>query len=159
MIADKQTLQLIQKSWESVRIYEDMMDTHLNPRLVGSPFGFVRAPVFDKICYSLLVPLAFSVLEDALKQLRFEGTFSSNRTNLSDLMQSSQSPLPWNDFNTIWLYRNRRNGIAHDQKLVNPQECKDILDKIEDELVAWGILSSKIKGHYSISIGSSNKQV
>jgi hypothetical protein len=117
-----------------------------------SPAGFLRPSEFTNLCYSLIVLFAFSVLEDVLKELRLEGKFSSSK-NLGSLMKSSQAYLPWNNFGAVDSARERRNEIAHDQKLVSPTECKSFLDAIENELVTWGVLTHKVKGKYTISIG------
>jgi len=93
------------------------------------------------------------VLEDALKELHLEGKFSSGSANLGSLMKSSRAHLPWSNFNDVDSARERRNEIAHDQKLVSPTECKSFLNAIEDELVAWGVLQHEVKGNYTISSG------
>ncbi len=152
MLSNTQSLQSIRESWNSVRIYEAMIDTHMNAP-PSSPFGFVRSSEFNNLCYSLIVLFAFSVLEDVLKELRSEGKFSSSSTNLKILMRSSRAYLSWNDFGAADSARIRRNEIAHDQKLVSPTECKSFLDIIEDELVTWGVLQDKVKGKYTISLG------
>lgn len=151
MITNTQSLQSIRQSWNSVRIYEAMIDTHTNAPAF-SPFGFVGAARFANLCYSLIVLFAFSVLEDVLTELHSEGKFPSRSTHLGALLNASKAYLCWQNFAAVDSARIRRNEIAHDQKSVSPAECKASLAAIEDELVAWGILAHRVKGTYSISL-------
>ena len=152
MITNATVLNDVQKAWENVRIYEAMVDTHTG----GPPFdslGMITSPEYTKLTYSLLVFLAFSVLEDVLKELHKQGTFKTEADNLKSLMDASRSCLPWRDFGAVENARNRRNEVAHDRKLLGPTTCKEYLHLIEDEFVSWKVLQHKIKGRYEISIG------
>ncbi|MDY6970370.1 MAG: hypothetical protein SVR08_17190 [Spirochaetota bacterium] len=87
---------------------------------------------------------AFSVLERTLKQLRDENVFTERLNRLKALMDSSQTNIPWQDFTLIDEAREERNKVAHDQKILERGECWRYIDGIEDELVAWKVVATKI---------------
>lgn len=152
MIRDAAALKAAQSSWTTVRKVQAMLRTHANaPPL--SPFGFLRSPDYDKVACSLLVLNAFSVLEEALEQLRSESVFASSRRTLAELMKNSVGAMSWIAYPAVDAARGWRNQIAHEQQMLAPSQCDGILDLIETELVGWGILACPIRGAYSISIG------
>lgn len=86
---------------------------------------------------------AFSVFETTLKQLRDERIFNEHRNGLKALMYSSQQYIPWQDFDLIDEAREDRNKVAHDQEILERGECWRFIDGIENELVAWNVVSIK----------------
>lgn len=128
-----------------------MIDTHNNAPPF-SPFGSIKPTEYVSLSHNLLVLFAFSVFENALKQIRAEGHFSSKKDSLKCMMDASKQTLPWKDYPGSHKKRKLRNKIAHDQELAETGACKATLSVIEDELISWGILPRGIKGSYSISI-------
>jgi len=139
MISDNPSLQSVQTVWNSVRVYEDALDQQFNAPSLSSVSPL---PERDDVCYSLLVLFAFAALEDALKLLRAEKAFLSELDRLIYMMDNSRTQLPWVDFQAILAYRNQRNKIRYDQKMVSRTEAKKILHGIERELTAWNLLPS-----------------
>jgi hypothetical protein len=152
MICDEVALNSAQASWSTVRNMQAMLRTHATaPPL--SPFGFLRSPDYDKVAFSLLVLNAFGVLEEVLEQLRSERVFKCHHRTLAELMKNSVTALPWAAYSAVNIARGFRNQIAHEQKMLSPSRCDEILNLIENELVNWRVLPHSIKGKYSISIG------
>ena len=149
MIKDSEVLDSIRSSWETVRISQAMVQTNLN---FAFAFGGFQSHDFRKLCYSLVLLFAYSVLEDSLRELKQQGVFQAENLKLGTLMHSSKVSLHWLKFDLVDKGRERRNDVAHYRAYVESPECWKYIDAIEDELVAWGILASKIKGNYTITI-------
>ena len=151
MIRDTTELAAVRSSWATVRNIQAMLATHATaPPL--SPFGFLRSEDYDNAAFSLLVLNAFSVLEEVLEQLRHDGVFVSPRRTLAELMKNSIGAVAWTNFAAVDAARGTRNRVSHEQLMLSPSECNEILDLIEEELVGWLVLAGPICGNYSISI-------
>jgi hypothetical protein len=96
--------------------------------------------VFDA-CHDLTLVFAYSVLQDTLEQLEYEGHFKSKTPGLRGRMHASRPVLPWQDFTLVDEGRERRNAFAHDRTVVPVEECVRYVDAIEQELRAWGIVT------------------
>jgi hypothetical protein len=153
MIRDSEVLASIQSSWKTVRISQAMVRTNLSVALV---FGGFQSHDFRGSCYSLVLLFAYSVLEDSLRELNQQGVFQADNLRLATLMHSSRVSLPWLKFDLVDKGRERRNAVAHQRAYVESPECWEYVDAIEDELVAWGVLASKTKGNYAITIGAAS---
>ncbi len=139
MIADPIVLQEVRDSWETVRESRNVIVGNMNSAsMVGRP----PASEFRDLCFNLLLIVAFSVIEDVLRQLRDEGKFSCKDHRLKPLMKSSRPYLPWLDFDLIDKGREHRNESAHQRVFLAHAECRKYIAAIEAELVAWGVLTS-----------------
>ncbi len=150
MVSDKASLKQIQESWKTVRIVEARIRTTLNS---PSIFSFLpRATGFSSVPESLLLVFGVSVLEDALRQMRDEKLFQSQRTELSHLMKASKSVLPWKNYAEVEKIRLRRNRVAHQREFLPEGQCTKDLGAISRELLAWSILESDDSVQYTITI-------
>jgi hypothetical protein len=149
MIQDPVILKEITDDWYGVRRLQAMITTNLN-------FGFARGAVwtddFANICHSLLLPFAFSVLERTLQQIRDEGLFPCRSNQFGSLMKASRPALQWTDFVLVDEARERRNELAHEQRVVPRADVWRYLDAIERELILWRILTGPVRTEHTISI-------
>jgi hypothetical protein len=151
MITDQEKLQRIRDSWTTVRILEARINTTLNVGL------FSLVPMltnFQEVPESLLLLFAISVLEHTLKHLRDQGVFACKGDGLERLMKASSGVLHWQHFEKIQEAKGRRNHIAHEREFLRKGQCAEYLAAIEQELLAWGVLNSPIKGRFDISFTS-----
>ena len=139
MIIDPTALQDARDGWEFVRSSRNIIVGNCN--VASWALGFNQAGIRD-ICSNLLLASAFSVLEDVLRQLRDEGKFASNDNRMKPLMRNSRSSLPWVDWPLVDEGRNDRNKSVHARTFLSHAKCRDYIVAIEQELVAWGVLSS-----------------
>jgi hypothetical protein len=148
MITDSKKLQHIRDSWNTVRILEARIKRTLNAGL----FSLVPMMTnFKEVPESLLLLFAISVLEDTLEQLRDQGLFACEGRGLERLMKASTDKLSWKHFEEIQEIKNRRNLVAHHREFLRNGQCAQYLTAIEQELLAWGVLDSPIKGQFDIS--------
>jgi hypothetical protein len=137
VITDPVALQQVRDSWQTVRESEQTAGlTMVKAFLSGLPAGTAPAELF----WGLLLIFAYSVLEDALLELRDQGTFASKKSNLKELMDRSKSALPWVDFCLADEGREKRNGVAHRRLRCDAATCKKYIDHVEVELKNWTIL-------------------
>ena len=142
MIQENTIKQEIQDEWKGVRSFQSRIQAHLN---VSGGMGLVGAThQLRNISHNLTLLFAFSVLERTLKQLRDENIFTEGRNGLKALMYSSRPNIPWQDFTLIDEAREERNKVAHDQEILEREECWRYIDGIENELVAWRVVTTKI---------------
>jgi len=139
MIVDPITLQEVHDSWETVRDSRNILVGNLN---VASIVGRPQSPQFRDLCFNLLMIVAFSVIEDVLRQLRDEGCFSCKDNRMNSLMKASEHKLPWVAFGLVDDGREHRNKSAHKRVFLKQDECLKYVAAIETELVAWSILPS-----------------
>jgi hypothetical protein len=139
MITDPVRLKDVQSGWDTVRDARNIVAGNLN---VISATGFPPGGAFRAISYNLLLLFAFSVLEDALKAIRDEGTITSKRDTLFQMMEASETVLPWRDFKRIDQAREDRNKVAHDRQYLRMDDALNCIAAIEEELVAWGIVTT-----------------
>lgn len=140
MIADAAVLQEVQDGWEFVRNSRNIIVGNCNWAAFQAP-GFNQSGMRD-IGFNLLLASGFSVLEQALRQLRDEGQFSGKDNRLGALMANSRTALPWVDFPLVDSARNDRNQSIHARTYLPNAKCRDYLAAIEKELHTWGILSA-----------------
>ena len=149
MITDRVVLEDIRSSWNTVRISQEMIQTNLN---VAFAFGGAQSHNFKNLAYSLILIFAFSVIEDALRQLEDQGVFSAKNRQLGTLMHASKSALPWVAFQFVDEGRERRNDVAHKREYLERADCWKYIDAIENELIAWRILLGKAQATYTITV-------
>lgn len=142
MIQDSTIKQQIEDEWKGVRSFQSRIQAHLN---ISGGIGSVGAThQLRNISHNLTLLFAFSVLETILKQLRDENIFKENKNGLKALMHSSKPSILWQNFGLIDKARDERNKVAHDQKILERGLCWKFIDGIENELVAWQVVSAKI---------------
>jgi len=146
MITDPVALQEAKNAWEYVRATRNVIVGNCNAASFFS-WGFNQSRMRG-ICFNLLLASAFSVLEEALGQLRFEGVFASPRDNLATLMVHSRVVLPWLDYPLINAARLGRNQSIHSRNYLSHAQCRVYLAAIERELHAWGILAETTPNHW-----------
>jgi hypothetical protein len=105
-------------------------------------FGLIRPFALTDAVANLPVLLAFDVLGQVLQQLRDEGRFRCKREQLGVLMDDAQTSLAWLDWPALRDGVRRRNEIAHDGKLFDRKQCWDDVRRIEQQLMAWGVLAT-----------------
>jgi len=150
MVSDQEFLKQIRESWKTVRTAEAMIQTNLNSPSIFSLIP--RATGFSSVPESLLLVFGVSVLEDALRQMRDENIFQSQRTELSRLMKASKNVLPWKNYAEVEKIRLRRNRVAHQREFLLGGQCAKDLAVIAKELLAWSILESDEPITYTITI-------
>jgi hypothetical protein len=137
MISDPTALQQIRDSWETVRESEKAASlTMVKAFMSGIPAGTAPAQLF----WRLLLIFAYSVFEDALLELRDQGTFASRKSNLKELMDRSKAALAWLNFPLADEGRERRNDVAHRRMQFSPDQCQRYIRCVEAELKQWAIL-------------------
>ena len=142
MLTDSKIVEELRDSWTTVRTADGRF--RLGQDVALSGFAFPD-PEVAKLVASLLVVMAYSVLEETLLALRDQGVFSAGSSRLADLMRSSRPGLAWRDYQAIELGRQLRNAIAHERKFLPAKECARLLDLVEAELIGWQVLSGRIK--------------
>ena len=138
-IADSSAVLELRLAWEEVRTYRNIVVGNLNS---ASMTGWGQSPEFRSACFSLLLALAFSVLEAALQQMREECLFRS-RSPLGAMMANSRPALTWLNYDAIDEAREDRNNALHERKILPHAKARDHLAAIENELVAWGIVTHR----------------
>jgi hypothetical protein len=139
MLRDTATLTSLRQQWHGVRNWQMTVQAHLNAG--DMVFGHVSFKLRD-ITHNLILLFAFSAFEDVLKALRDQGVFSSKTSGLGDMMHSSRTALPWQSFDLVNNAREIRNRIAHDQQVIKRGDIWCYIDALENELLAWGIVSA-----------------
>ncbi len=137
MIKDKYVKQELRESWNTVLSTKEMVKTNIVWAFAG---GGYTSKQFRDLSYNLTLLFAFSVIENTLSQLRDEGVFNSNSSQLGTLMEKSKNKLPWIDYSLIDEARIKRNEIAHQQKWIDLELCLSYLDAMEVELINLGVL-------------------
>jgi hypothetical protein len=125
-------------SWKAVRAAQGRVE--MNVRYASAGGGGLSRSFLDS-CHNLILIYAFAVFSDVLSQLRDEGAFKCKAWMLQKLMSASREGLPWKNFALVDEGRQRRNDAAHDFKVIPRRDCAKFIDAIEQELVAWGLLS------------------
>lgn len=139
MISDSVALQDARDGWEFVRNSRNIIVGNCNVATFAVSFN--QSGIRD-LCFNLLLASAFSVLEDVLRQLRDEQTFSGADNRLKSLMRNSRAALPWVDWPLIDCGRDDRNQSVHARTYLPHAKCRDYIAAIERELAAWGVLTS-----------------
>jgi hypothetical protein len=137
VINDKLIKKELRESWNTVLSTKEMVKANIVFAFAG---GGYTSKQFRNLSYNLTLLFAFTVVENALLQMRDEGKFKSKSSQLGALMDNSKNKIPWTDYQKIDEARNKRNEIAHQQKWIDLELCLSYLDAIEVELINWGIL-------------------
>lgn len=140
MIADQTVLADIQADWRVVRSSQDRVARNLAAGMSGIG-GIGQSHEFRNFAHALCLFFAFSVLEKVLLELRDQGKFGCQRSQLQELMRVSASVLPWHNYTLVDQGRISRNKIAHEQAVIERSEIWRFIDAIEMELKAWSIVS------------------
>lgn len=133
------SLGALQAEWQSVvRMRERIQN------LIISTFAIdvKRSPVFGDILYNLPLRLAFGVLKQVLIQAKEEGQFTASRDQLSDLLESAKTSLPWIDWQFLREGVKQRDEVILGGKLLGDKQCLHYLAVIEAQLVSWGIITA-----------------
>ena len=112
------------------------------------PGGVYLSETPPESFFCLPLVLAYSTLDHVLGQFLDEKLFpcisghGKNRLcrNLGDKMQSAKAAIHWHDFDLVEKGREARNGIAHDNVLVEKSWCLKYIDAVGAELRGWGLL-------------------
>ena len=137
MIRDVKVKTKMAQKWAVVRKLESSLS--IQPVVPGSGVVDMSAPVES---YNLILVLAYSVLDEVLKQLMAQGEFKYKRlAGLEWMMKKSlNNNLPWQNYNFVNLGRKARNKLAHEAELVPKGDCVTHTNAIEVELKAWGVI-------------------
>ena len=139
MIADTDELTKLQSEWAGVVHMLNRMKTLVT---VTFATGGITGNALGNVVYNLPLLLAFDVLKQSLVQARNEGLIVDSRNQLGALMDSGQDALQWIDWDGLRGGVRRRNEVAHDGKLFDSQQCIQDIERVEAQLVAWGIISA-----------------
>lgn len=139
MVTDPIALQGLQEEWAGVRLMRQRMQS-----LCVTTFadGAISATALPKIVYNLPLLLAFDVLRQVLRQLRNERKFTCPQSQLGSLVEASKAALPWLDWQAVRDGVHRRNGVAHDGELFDSDTCLADITRIEQQLIAWGVIDA-----------------
>jgi hypothetical protein len=83
------------------------------------------------------------MLTKALLLAKDEGLFTGSGSQLEDLMDAAKNALFWLDWQYLRDGVKRRNEVAQNAKLYGDLQCLLYIARIEDQLVAWGIIATK----------------
>lgn len=134
LISNGDELKKLASDWEGA---EKMRDRMQKP--VGGAFaGLAQGTVPDAL-YNLPLLLAFDVLRGALRVVKKEGRFTSERNSLGSLMKAAEKAIPWIDYKALRKGMKRRNAVAHDGELFPADVCLRDIANVSAQLRAWGI--------------------
>lgn len=139
MIVNPSALATLQSEWRGVvRMRERVR------RLVVSTFAFddKQSPTFGDVLYNLPLILAFDVLTKVLLLAKEEGLFTSPGTQLHELIDSANTAFSWLDWKYLREAAQQRNEVAQTAKLFGDLQCLLYIARIEDQLIAWGIIAA-----------------
>jgi hypothetical protein len=139
MIANPNSLALLQSEWQTVRQMRERMK-----ELVISTFAVdtSTSPAFGDVLYNLPFRLAFEVLKKVLLQAKAEGLIPTSQQRLADLMDSAITSLPWNNWQGLRDEVRHRNEVVYDGKLLGDEQCLQAIADVESQLIAWRIIES-----------------
>jgi len=144
MIQDMPTLERLRKEWEGVRSNHRKIRSAISVTGASAAIGAVslltRPQGLADLCQSLVVVLAYGVLERTLEAIRDESHFSSNARFLGGIMEDSQQTINWINFALVNEGKNKRNDIAHRSEILPRAKSEEYIDAIEAELRGWGVL-------------------
>lgn len=139
MIQDPTAAKEIQASWQGVRTLKDKTSAAITGSVaMGGTFTIFIADA----AHNLPFLHACSVLNETLIQLRDEGHFKCQKFFLGALVKSSVKNLPWTNYPLIEEVVEKRNKVAHRGKILPRADCWRYIDAIENELLAWKVISS-----------------
>lgn len=134
----------LQSEWDGVVKMQGTMKGTIILAFTGGLFrgGSGAGNRLRDILYNLPLLLAFDVLKQTLIKAEAEDLFDCWNNSLGALMDRSKDSLPWKDWQALRDGVCRRNEVAHDGELFSQTECLKDIDRIEAQLVAWGIISA-----------------
>jgi hypothetical protein len=136
LITNPATLAMLQSEWMGVVRMRERMQSLVTATFA---FGAITAPALSSVLYNLPLLLAFDLLKGALSAARDEGKFECKRSQLGDLMDAAKGVVAWIDWASLREGVRRRNKVAHDGELFDSTQCLQDIQRIEEQLVAWGI--------------------
>ena len=138
MIADPVILEDIRKQWVVARKFASMRSRGY--QIPGGPF--VNETSLPSEFYNLPLVLAYGVLQQALKALANQRTFQADpNALLGTLMGKSRPALTWQNYDKVDQGRKDRNAVSHDGELHPKDHCLGLVDAVEVELRAWGVVA------------------
>ena len=111
-------------------------------------FGGWPAMGLESIANNLPFVFAYGVLRDALLELEADGLFTCGRRDLGVLMAASKNALPWRRYRTLFRGKEKRNEVAHEQKVLRGRHAFYYINAVGAELVAFGVLTQAQAGVY-----------
>lgn len=137
MITDPVALRSLQQQWSVVVRF--CRGSHRSHQIPGGPYVNETPP---EQFFNLPLLLAYAVLDQALDELITQGVVPAikGRPFLGAKMAASRSAISWQDYATVDLGKEERNGIAHDGKLLDRAACIRFIQAIERELRGWNFL-------------------
>lgn len=73
--------------------------------------------------YNLPFVLAYAVLDNVLSELREQGDIKSKSWMIGAKMEASRDIFPWLNYELVYKGKDGRNNLAHDDKLMEKNEC------------------------------------
>ncbi len=137
MIKDKDVLQEIRKQWDGVVALRRRIQVNL---LASFSFGGTFSHFTADCAHNLPFLHACSVLNEALRQMRDEGVFTSTKHTLGAFAKSAQHQVSWVNYAEVTKMVGERNGLAHRAALLPRVDCWGYLEVIEAELRSWSII-------------------
>ncbi len=131
-------LQDVVDNWKFTRLSQERFSAAL---MSGAVFGaFPGLHTALNMAGNIILLYAYSVLDQALRQLKEEGHFKPQGSGLKAHMDASKPVLNWVNFVLVDEGRERRNKIAHEQQFLERVDCWKYINAIEAELISWKIL-------------------
>lgn len=134
LISNGDELKKLATDWEGAERMRERMPKH-----VGGAFVGLEQLTLPDALYNLPLLLAFDVLRGALRAVKKEGRFSSDRNSLGALMKAAEHAIPWIDYHALHKGMKRRNAVAHDGELFPAAACLRDIENVSAQLRAWGI--------------------
>lgn len=120
------------------KIILSLLKTHTNAMVPG--IGYVGL-LIPKEHFNLPFILAYSLLDEVLSEMRNNNVFTCSSWMLGAKMNTSQTILPWVNYDVVNEGKDKRNDLAHQGVLLSQEECKKYISAIGIELKCWGGLS------------------
>jgi hypothetical protein len=140
MISNAQARAEFSQQWATIAF----MKSHNRSRIIGGG-GLDNETAPDEF-YNLPLVLAYCTLDNVLGRMNVERRFICKKKNgncfqLSDKLKSAKNNIPWLDYEKIIEGKKARDDLAHKSTLHSKYKCISMINAVEDELKAWGIIS------------------
>jgi hypothetical protein len=133
MIRDAFARTEISKDWTAVRRLRELSSGSMTPG------GFV-AQAYPDGFFNLALVLAYSVLDQVLKQAIIEDKFACDvRATLGLKMKKSRPNVRWANYDLVRQGKNARNDLVHEAEVAGIEDCRRFIAAVEAELTAWGL--------------------
>ncbi|MBF0485135.1 MAG: hypothetical protein HQL16_01345 [Candidatus Omnitrophica bacterium] len=135
-ITDQKFAQEIKDEWTGVF-------RHKNGTVFSPHHGHLIPPPYEivKLKHNIALLLAYGVLERVLLYFKTSGLLACGRTELGCLMKSSKTAINWSDYSVVDDGRKKRNDLAHQAKLLAPQDVNKYITAIQVNLKTWALIS------------------